>query len=415
MYFIIMKASIQGIKNQIELLEETVEKFLNRERDIREMNDIVFQESSLQDVIDDVNFILKQIAYLLKSHNLFIRISTLGERNTLNSHLSNLNSYLSNSNFHYISSQIDWIKSILRNYNTFIFTRKDYVSDIYEELTKLQQIQWEAKELLWDIFNSVEKKEDVIVRLENLENDYNELENKLKASEEKKNEIVNFHSESKWYKEVMENFSKNINDRTAQLELQEKKTNDFESKLTDFSKKQSEFTSEAEKLITSAKNALKYKTAEGISASIQAQYDSAKNETTAGWLVWSWIFIFMTLWLGIWLLWDKEVSIEVLIWRIALLPITVAWAIFTANQYVKQKNLIEDYAYKLVLTKSIVWFSEELLKVDQTNDWYQKYISKVLEELLQDPLRIKSKFNDKTLSTDDLKEWLSVIKDIKNL
>jgi hypothetical protein len=122
----------------------------------------------------------------------------------------------------------------------------------------------------------------------------------------------------------------------------------------------------------------------------------------------------MTLWLWIWLLWWNKVDIGVIIWRIALLPITIAGAIFSANQYVKQRNLIEDYAYKLVLTKSIVGFSEELLKVKDTNKWYQEYITKVLNELLQDPLRNK-KDNKKDImvSWKELKEWLSVIKDIR--
>ena len=95
-----------------------------------------------------------------------------------------------------------------------------------------------------------------------------------------------------------------------------------------------------------------------------------------------------------------------IIWRLALLPITISWAIFSASQYVKQKNLIEDYAYKLVLVKSIIWFSEELLKVkENTNDGYQQYITKTLDELLQDPLRDKNpKKNEKVISSKSLKE-----------
>ena len=409
-----MKASIENIKRKIDLLEVNIIDFRSREKDIRNMDDIVYWEDTLKDVIDDINIILKQINYLLKSHNLFSRISTLAERNNLNSYFSNLNSYITNSNFTHISQTIDAIKSILRNYNTFIFTKKDYISELYEELIKLKQSEWEARELLEKIFKIFEEKEKVIEKLEKLEDNYDDLENKLNLAEEKKNEIINFHSEAKSHKEIIDNFSNEVNSRNKQLEEQEQKTKDFENKLNNFTKKQWEFTIEAEKLINSAKKALKYKTAEWISASIQAQYDEAKKWTTAGWLWLSLLFISMTIWLGIWLLvWNLDITM--IIWRIVLLPITIAWAIFTANQYVKQKNLIEDYAYKLVLTKSIVGFSEELLKVEQTNEWYQKYITKVLDELLQYPLRGKNKWErNKIISSKELKEWLSIIKDVKD-
>jgi hypothetical protein len=54
--------------------------------------------------------------------------------------------------------------------------------------------------------------------------------------------------------------------------------------------------------------------------------------------------------------------------------------------------LAEDYAYKAVLTKSIVAFSEELRKKDETG--YSEYISTVLKEIHQDPLRKRSKEKD---------------------
>jgi hypothetical protein len=82
---------------------------------------------------------LKQLNYLVKSHNLFSRISTLDERTNMNSYLANMNSYIVNSHFPQMSQMIDSIKSILRTYNTFIFTKKDYISDLYEELVKLKQ------------------------------------------------------------------------------------------------------------------------------------------------------------------------------------------------------------------------------------------------------------------------------------
>ena len=75
-----------------------------------------------------------------------------------------------------------------------------------------------------------------------------------------------------------------------------------------------------------------------------------------------------------------------------MVPFTILAAIFCANQYVKQKNLAEDYAYKAVLTKSIVAFSDELRENDEKG--YSEYISTVLKEIHQDPLRKRGKEKD---------------------
>ncbi|MEG0725835.1 MAG: hypothetical protein RR485_07325, partial [Mucinivorans sp.] len=102
--------------------------------------------------------------------------------------------------------------------------------------------------------------------------------------------------------------------------------------------------------------------------------------------------------LGIWIVlgWgiDKtaEINIPAMIGRLSMIPFTLLGALFCARQYVKQKNIIEDYAYKTVLSKSIVAFSEELRMKDEKG--YTEYISTVLKEIHQDPLRKRDKEKD---------------------
>lgn len=78
-----------------------------------------------------------------------------------------------------------------------------------------------------------------------------------------------------------------------------------------------------------------------------------------------------------------------LIGRLSMIPFTIAGAIFCANQYTKQKNIIEDYAYKTVLAKSIIAFSEELR--EKSPERYTEYLSTMLKEIHQDPLRKRGK------------------------
>ena len=96
--------------------------------------------------------------------------------------------------------------------------------------------------------------------------------------------------------------------------------------------------------------------------------------------------------MGLWILQTAPDQIGLLIGRISLLPLPIIGAIFCANQYTKQKNIIEDYAYKMVLSKAIVGFSEQLKKNgSDTNEEYVHYIKTALEEIHKYPLRKREK------------------------
>ena len=114
-----------------------------------------------------------------------------------------------------------------------------------------------------------------------------------------------------------------------------------------------------------------------------------------------------TLSIGIWIVtgWglnestDQNQMILNLVGRLSMIPFTIAGAIFCANQYTKQKNIIEDYAYKTTIAKSIIAFSEELRSKDPER--YAEYISTILREIHQDPLRKRGKDKeDFTLNKD---------------
>jgi len=403
-----MKQSIQNISDQIKIIKDSLDNFKEiQKKQQGSLDDIVIEEISVNDIVEDSNFILKQLNYLIKAHKVFLRISTYPERQNVNTYLSNLNNYLSQNEFSGIDSQINLLKSLLRNFH--IFFQKDYISDFYLELNKLQKQEREIqvllnktkeitdnvnvqKELVDTAFNDLEqKKSETETNIQNLEEKYDNLTIKFNDATEKEEEITDLLTESKSHEEIITNFSNRVEKREAQLDKQEIKTGEYKEKLDEFNKQQSDILEEAQNLIKQAKTALKYKTAEGISASMQTQYDEANNKKVlAGWLISATFFIFTTLVLGVWLVLGDikgENAIASMMGRIALLPIALAGAIFSAKQYTKQKNIIEDYAYKMVITKSIVGFSEQLLKVKETNEGYQTYIKRVFEELLQDPLR----------------------------
>jgi len=72
------------------------------------------------------------------------------------------------------------------------------------------------------------------------------------------------------------------------------------------------------------------------------------------------------------------------------------------------RNLEEDYEYKVVLTKSILAFANKIKDIDNTK--VADYLTQVLNELHQDPLRNrKEKGDEKSLISIDNMDKLAEI------
>lgn len=226
--------------------------------------------------------------------------------------------------------------------------------------------------------------------------DFKALADKAKTNEQT---VANYLKQAEQNKETFNGFIEKIDDREKVLAKQNEATENYEKKLETYDNDQQKKLKEVAELIEKARQALQYTTAAGMSAAFQEQYDKANNMwAKIGWLVAAGVFLALTIAIGTWIVtgWgiaeERSTQIYSLIGRLSMVPFTILAAIFCANQYVKQKNLAEDYAYKAVLTKSIVAFSEELRDNDEKG--YSEYISTVLKEIHQDPLRKRGKDKD---------------------
>jgi hypothetical protein len=309
--------------------------------------------------------------------------------------------------------------------------------ELQEELNVVKKIKSEIEkdnELINEkIEASNEKLEEIEAELETITTRKLELTKQAEAlksynddlvtAKEKADEnlevIVNSMTESKSNEKLITSFANKVQERDKRLNELEVLTESNSKKLLEFEKERQNILSESKKLIESAKIALNYKTAEGISASFQVQYEKANNKSVFGW----WIFgaiicLLLTITLGIWILYNVPNDMVILFARISLLPLPIIGAIFCANQYTKQKNIIEDYAYKMVLAKSIVGFSEQLKKNGtENNEEYIHYIKTALEEIHKDPLRKRTTSNSKESKTEptDLNQIVELFEKIKKL
>ena len=376
-------------------------------------------EYSVNGICAGVKNVLSDVRFLVKSHNLFIKLSTLNERQQILNYLTNLNESLSANRNGSVTKNLDNLKVLLRTYN--LRTDRERYLDFSTSIDELCRKAIALSDEIENVKNKLEESGTIYAQIEEKKNDF---ENLLAELVEQKDSFVeefdSFKSETSDFKDlassaqansatiannlhetneakdIFDEFVERIDERESQLNSQGKRTEEYNSKLLDFSKSYDEKLSEVQDLIEKSKQALQFTTAEGMSAAFASQYQMAnKWYYKVGWLSGALVFVILSLLIGAWIvtgygIQQKEETMWFsLIGRLSMIPFTIYAAIFCSQQYVKQKNLVEDYAYKSVLSKSIIAFSEELRKNDPEK--YTEYLSTVLREIHQDPLRKRGK------------------------
>ena len=133
----------------------------------------------------------------------------------------------------------------------------------------------------------------------------------------------------------------------------------------------------SKELIKQAEEALELKQTEGISKAYSSRLSKLTSEKTKNrWLIGAIVFLVLTFITGFLLtggkinLWGFTVgfndteNLAFVLGRILLTGIGISGSIFCANRYVYIKNLEEDYEYKVVLSKSILAFSNKIKELD---------------------------------------------------
>jgi predicted nucleic acid-binding Zn-ribbon protein len=154
-------------------------------------------------------------------------------------------------------------------------------------------------------------------------------------------------------------------------------------------------TADIDSIITQANAALETSTTVSVGGFFKDQYDIAKK----GIFIWP---ILALLFLGgaILICFDTlkymrpgvlEAGTELsyLIARFCIAPLFLLGAWFCTNQYIKQKNITEDYAYKKVLSLSLIGFKSEIEKTGEANT--TGFIKSLLKEILRSPLETLDK------------------------
>lgn len=374
-------------------IQEAIENFL----DIR----AVILESIEKGIFDEVPFnrrnaMLNALNGIKQYHNNVSQF--LAQYNSLNDqfHLTNISRR--------VNEDID-INSEFKELNRL---RRKY-KKVIDEVDESKNIQEELKKVL---ANSNDKIEDLKI----LEERGNNLDLTLKKIREeieiKQDSIEVSEQDIENRKKEILAFFENIQRNESKLKKIEE---DLATNVNDLINHQLD---KAKQLIKEAETALELKQTEGISKAYSSRLEKlTKEKTKTHWLIASIVFVFITLMTGF-LLTGGTISIgsfnlgfsatdeiAFIIGRIILTGIGISGAVFCANRYVHLKNLEEDYEYKVVLSKSILAFSNKIRELDKAK--LAEYLTKVLNDLHQDPLRerkSKQKSNSDLINLNQIPE-----------
>jgi hypothetical protein len=399
-------------------------------------------EYSHKGIVGGIQSLLTDISTLTKAKNKFIQISTFEERQNIYNYMVVIRDYFDTPS-NYID-HFESLKLILRSFGVRNFSDRQLEFDqecqnvlklkiqFEEELKEVRKIKSkivaEEKKVLQNSSNYeinsakiLTEIEDLVEQKTKLINESTQLQTVLQSSNRLEVEIreqarlvgessTNLKSNEK----LIDSFANKVQEKDNRLTELEQEIHKQKEKILVYEEERKKILSEAKDLIESAKLALNYKTAEGISASFNSRFDEAKSKWRYyPWLIGSAISMLTAIALGLVITYTTSDSMWFLA-RISLIPLPIISAIFCAKQYSKQKNIIEDYAYKMVLAKAIVGFSEQLKKNgSDDNSEYVHYIKTSLEEIHKDPLRKRDR--EKKSNELNLDNIIEIAEKIKKL
>lgn len=284
---------------------------------------------------------------------------------------------------------------------------KDEVKKLSDTRNKYQKLLNEISSLNTlssDIKKIHETANSLIQEVESIKTQADENKNLIdeaKTESEKLSNSINETKEKiKTDEQEIENKKLGINSFSDNIEEYKKAIEDLKIKANYLIDKKNEI----DEIISQAEKALNLNSAVGISAAFSSQYETAQRQAKIKiskfeinlWILGSMFFILSAIGITVWIatgnLSNDQNGISLIIARVVAVAILITGATFCAKQFIKQRNIAEDYAYKAVLSKSIIAFADEIKKKDEEK--VAEYLTKVLDEIHKDPLRQRENKDD---------------------
>jgi hypothetical protein len=257
------------------------------------------------------------------------------------------------------------ILEIKNNIDEILTESNDILEKCHQDKDELNEL---TQSTIKEVIKEKERLETAIELKENQETEYLILFESLKKTKEDAGVIL---------KDIQE-INRNTSNIIASIGDSEQKANTAKVKMEGYFK-------QIKETITKANGVLNLSGTVSIGKFFDEQYkNSSKNIHL--WLIGASVSLTAAIGICIWTLVGNtgEHEISYIISRLSVVPLALAGVWFCATQYIKQKNILEDYAYKRVLALSMISFREEISQT--TPKEVSNYMKAVLNELHKPPL-----------------------------
>lgn len=320
--------------------------------------------------------------------------------------------------FNFLTKFNSLVNSISSDVNKKIYKHKQMALSLmgrdYDDEGDIKVTYAKAKGLVDDIFKDTESIKITLEKLHLQQNKINELEesyrhaiSKFSLNEDeyelKRSEIDKGHIISteliRTHKDISVQLKQLKEDSVESIKVI-KRLNEF---ATSHSKNYEKNSGELESLIAKTKEIMGDASASKIGEHFKIQYDKSKK-LLALWPIISGSFLLCAICICLLTVFPElyvmvfggdvtnhvsDNAVPFLISRILVAPLFLAGAWFCATQYIKQKNITEDYAYKKVLSLSLLSIKAEVEKTGEKNT--SDFIRAIQGEIVKSPLETLDK------------------------
>ncbi len=378
-----------------------------------------------------------------------VNVTKSGDIIDLSQTLENINAYLSRNELQHIEGNLKnlinyqiaygfWNKSKAKIHNVAPLEIKKSKENL---MTLQEQVKLQINHLTKQKEEVDKIKQEFSMFINTKKGEWSEIESLLSQVKGNANTINTLLQDSQANKgkieEVLNTQNKLLDDVRTRIETERNKYEEFEKKNLKTEESLKSTLSEAEKkfkafeehfnFIESKKNDILKLTGYAADGSLGSKFFARQIELKKSILIWGIAVLISVVGTGVWvyLVFTRFASVSETEWIgliINILKTVPAFLLmgFTIKQYVKERSLQEEYAYRAAVAMTITAYSEMLKDSDSENNLSrQKMLLDAITKVYASP-RIHRDREDRifSMSTRDLreavKELTSTVKEIKN-
>ena len=438
------------LKNTVDEARQLLNEHLSATPDLSSKK-LENEDYALEKAVNFLNELLQTIEYSLKEKTRCVKYVSPQEMRVVKNTLKNITSSFKRKNYDNFVVNVEELNSNILPFSILLCNNINLITNKLYTMEKLSQ---EYNKKIESALNSIVDQQKKVAQhalgikstLDSIDEKKKEIaqhaastKSALDSVEEKRAEIVQYVQKAKSslgsvdkqknqidailndveeQNKIMKQFDDNMKIHEQKMQERVKFADDYKNQVEEFQEqykkhvqehetKRKELIETAEGLIIKARHALGATTAHKLGAAFHARQEKLSDKITKRW----WIGVVIgssvcAIGIGLYTVMNvgEDAGNAIILLRSLLIFIALGVAGFAGKQYSKNKAAEEDYAYKAALVQSYPGLAEEFAKDPGLRE---EYVRRLLEEILQDPQRIR-------VSPESLSHASKELKDAKN-